>query len=108
MQPRFALFVSLALCAAASAQEFRGTITGRVIDAQAAVIPGVRVLATQVDTGTRYETVSSGDGQYTLPFLAPGMYRLSAEAAGFKRYIREGVQVSTNERTALDILLEIG
>jgi hypothetical protein len=105
------LILAVALCfwtAASWAQEFRGTITGRVLDSQQAAVPNVRVLATQVETGAKYETVSSGDGQYTLPFLAPGVYRVTVEASGFKRFVREGVRVSTNERQNLDVALEVG
>src|SRR5947209_5698299 len=88
------------------AQEYRGTLTGRVVDAQEAVVPGVKIVATQVRTGGRFETISGSDGQYTLPYLPPGSYRVTAEAGGFKRYVREGVQITTNERKALDLVLE--
>src|SRR5262245_38570774 len=98
----------LLLTACLYSQEFRGTLTGRVTDSQDARVPGVKITATQVDTGANYEAVSSADGQYTVPFLAPGTYRITATVAGFKRYVREGVLVSTNERTGLDIRLEIG
>jgi hypothetical protein len=90
------------------AQEYRSTLSGRVLDAQQAVIPNARVVAVQVETGARYETVSGTDGQYTLPFLPPGAYNLTAEGPGFKRYVRENVQVTTNERRTLDIQLEVG
>jgi hypothetical protein len=92
----------------ANAQEFRGTITGRVTDAQQALVPDTKIVATQMDTGANYEAVSGASGQYTLPFLAPGLYRITATAPGFKRYVRQGVLVSTNERIGLDISLEIG
>jgi hypothetical protein len=98
----------LLLCAAAFAQEFRSTITGRVVDAQQAVVPGVKIVCTNADTGARSETVSAADGQYALPFLAPGPYRIEAEATGFKRYLRERMQLATNERLGLDIALEVG
>jgi hypothetical protein len=91
-----------------AAQEYRGTISGRIIDPQEAVIAGVKVVAVQVDTGTRFETVSGQDGLYTLPFLPPSQYRITAEASGFKRYQRDGVQVSSNDRVGLDIQLEVG
>ncbi len=89
-------------------QEFRSTISGRVIDAQQAVVARVKILATQAETGARYESVSAADGQFTLPFLPPGTYRLTAEASGFKRHAREGIQVSANARLGIDILLEVG
>ena len=104
----FFLPVLALVSAIAWPQEFRSTVSGRVVDAQSAVVPGVRIAATQVETGARTETISSADGQYTLPFLSPGSYNVTAEAAGFKRYVREGFQVSTNERLTLDISLEVG
>jgi hypothetical protein len=77
-----ALLAPLALLA----QEFRGTISGSVTDEQGAAIASVKILATEVRTGTKTETVSDSTGQYTLPFLAPGDYAITAEVSGFKGY----------------------
>src|SRR3954467_268819 len=98
----------LAVVYLAPAQQFRGTLTGRVLDAQEAVVPNVKIVATQVDTGAKYDAVTGAEGQYTIPFLAPGVYRVTASVPGFKSYVRENVLVSTNERTGLDIRLELG
>jgi len=102
------LIVFLILACSLCAQEFRATITGRITDAQSAVVPGAKVIAVEKATGARYETQSTADGQYTLPFLTPGLYVLTAEATGFKRYVREAVRASTNARLAIDIQLELG
>src|SRR5882672_12619654 len=59
-------------------------------------------------TGARFESKTREAGQYSIPFLPPGQYELSAEASGFKKYIRQDVRVSTNERLQIDIALEIG
>ncbi len=96
------------LAGAAYAQQFRGTISGRVTDQQAAVIANAAIVATQVETGSRTQTVSTADGQYTLPFLPPGDYSVSAEFSGFKRFVREGLRMSANERVSLDIQMDIG
>jgi len=90
------------------AQEFRATISGRLSDSQNAAIAGVNIVATQIGTEAKFETVSASDGLYTLPFLAPGTYRVTAEAAGFKRYVRENLAVGANERLGVDILMEVG
>ena len=105
---RVKLFACFLVCAAAWAQEFRGTITGRVVDAQGAVIPNVKITATLVSTGAKSDTTSGVDGLYTIPFLSPGAYRLEAQVTGFKRYVRDAVEVSTGERLGLDIKLELG
>ncbi|MCE5307006.1 MAG: TonB-dependent receptor [Acidobacteriales bacterium] len=89
-------------------QEFRGSLGGRVLDQQGAVVPGVKIQVTGSQTGARFQTTGGSDGSYLVPFLPPGPYRLSAEAAGFKRYINNAVQVTTNERQQLDITLEVG
>lgn len=100
--------VLLAALTPCPAQQFRGSITGRVVDAQQAAVPGAKVTATEAETQARYETVSGAAGQYTVPFLQPGRYKVEAEAAGFKRYIRETIQVSSNDQIGLDITLEVG
>ncbi len=94
--------------AAAWAQEFRATLSGRVVDPQDAVIAAAKVSALQVATGGKYETLTDTLGQYTLPFLPPGEYRITAESPGFKRYVHETFRLTTNERSTLDIKLEVG
>ena len=89
-------------------QEYRATMSGRITDPQDAAIAGATVTAIQVDTGAKFETVSGNDGLYTIPFLPPSRYRVTAEAQGFKRYQRDGVQASANERIGLDIGMEVG
>jgi len=98
----------LILSTACWSQEFRAVISGRITDPQEASIGGVTITATRVDTGAKHVTVSDHEGRYSLPFLAPAAYRIVYEAAGFKRYQRDGVAVGTNERIGLDIRLEVG
>lgn len=102
------LLLAFGLTALAHAQMSRGAITGRVTDPQGAVVPGAGIVATDLATGTTYRTVSSSAGEYTLPFLAPGTYRLSTTSHGFKRFVREGIIVAANEQVSVDVTLEIG
>ncbi|HEV3202665.1 MAG TPA: carboxypeptidase regulatory-like domain-containing protein, partial [Bryobacteraceae bacterium] len=71
-------------------------------------VPNAKIVVTLVSTGARSQTTTSPDGLYTIPFLAPGIYRLEAEGSGFKRYVRDGVEVTAGERVGLDIELTIG
>ena len=64
------------------AQEFRGTIGGTVTDPTGAAVPGAKVVATEIRTGTKSPTVSDSSGQYAIPFLAPGDYQISAQSRG--------------------------
>lgn len=104
----FAIFVLLALPALLLAQEFRGTISGIVTDATGAAVPNVSVTATEVQTGTKTETASNGDGNYTIPFLPPGDYNLTAQAQGFKELVRKGVHLASGDHPVIDMQLEIG
>jgi len=104
------LLCSLGIAAArvSPAQVSRGTVSGRITDTTGAVIPSAPILATEQSTGTNYKAVSGGDGNYTIPFLSPGKYRVTAVVTGFKSFVRQNVVVDANEHVGLDIQLEIG
>src|SRR5262245_60394380 len=92
----------------AFAQSDRGTVTGTVSDTSGAVIPGVSIVATNVENSARYETVSTETGNYTLPQLPSGTYQLTAELPGFRRYVRQGIVVLVAQTLRLNVTLEIG
>jgi hypothetical protein len=103
----FVVIMLSALCTL-NAQEFRSTLTGRVIDQTGAVVVDVPVRAIEMNTNSRYETVSNKEGLYTFPVLLPGTYELTAEAKGFQSYSRKGIQINANARVAVDIALQVG
>jgi hypothetical protein len=102
------LVVCLLLAFCAGAQEYRATLSGRITDPQGAVISNAKIGVVQVETGAKFETVSGADGLYTIPFLPPASYKVSAEAAGFKKYERAGVALEANGRVSLDIEMSVG
>jgi hypothetical protein len=108
MKTRVFAAVALLIPAALLAQEFRGTITGSVSDPQEAMIPNVKIVATHTETGARSATVSDSSGTYTIPFLAPGIYQITADAPGFKRFVREKFALAVGERPVLDIRMQVG
>ncbi len=112
MKTKFRL--ALQLCAVflmagfAHAQEFRSTVAGTVSDPANARVANAKVVATEVQTGTKTETVSDSAGVYTLPFLQPGDYMISVQAAGFKEFLRKAVHVGSGDHLSIDIPLEVG
>lgn len=98
----------LSLCALMYAQEFRSTLSGRVTDPSGAAVVGATVIATETNTNAKSEVKSSSAGEYTLPFLAPGAYQLTVEAAGFKKYSQSGITIGTNVRVSQDVVLQVG
>jgi len=90
------------------AQETRASITGRVTDASEAVIPKAKVTATNVATNVSASSETNEAGAYDIPYLLPGTYRVSAEVQGFKRFVREGVELRVNDRVSVSFTLEVG
>jgi hypothetical protein len=89
-------------------QETRGTLSGAVADSTGSGIPNVKVIATETRTGSKSSTVSDSAGQYTIPFLAPGLYEISAEAQGFKKFVRSGLDLGSGDHAVIDVLLQVG
>ena len=100
--------VSLLVPALLWGQSDRGTITGTVSDPAGAVIPGAKVVAKSPENGSVLETVTTATGNYTLPSLPVGAYDLSVEAAGFTKYIQEGIHIQVVQTARIDIVLQVG
>ena len=101
------LFVAvfLALALPVNGQVGSGHISGVIVDSSGAVLPGVTVTATNLQTGTSRVVVTGATGLYAMPGLAPGLYRVRAELPGFKRVDRRDVRVQTGETVRIDFTL---
>jgi len=93
---------------AAFAQSNRGTITGTVTDAGGGVVPGANVVAEDPQTGTKYDTVTTSTGNYTIVQVPASVYNLSVELTGFGRFRQEGIRVFVGQTARVDAKLEIG
>ena len=102
------LLLGLLMASVCPAQEFRGSISGVVSDASGASIAGAKIFVSEINTGTKAETVSDSSGHYTVPFLLPGDYEVTVNIAGFKEFIRKGLHLGAGETPAVDVKLEIG
>ncbi|MFB3826186.1 MAG: TonB-dependent receptor domain-containing protein [Bryobacteraceae bacterium] len=91
-----------------AAQDPRGTIVGKVADVSGAVIPGAKVHAVNAETGVTVSGETNAAGQYEIPYLVPGTYRLDADSAGFKRWSRPGIELRTGDRIQIDVQMTIG
>jgi hypothetical protein len=103
--------VVLALAAAslnASAQDFRGAITGRILDSSTARLPGVTVTATNVATNVASMTTTNGEGDYSILFLNPGTYTVTAELSGFKKVSRSSIEVRIGDKLDVNLTLDVG
>lgn len=107
---RFVYLLALGLTfgAIALSQSQTGSMSGTVLDANNAVVPGASVEAVHVSTGTTLHTVSSDAGLYVFPNLPPGTYTVTVEKPGFNKLVRTGVEIFIAQRQALDLQLQVG
>jgi hypothetical protein len=89
------------------AQAVRGTLLGNITDQAGLAMPGVAVTATEVNTNISATTVTNSSGYYTFS-LKDGVYRVAAELAGFRKTVREGVELAVNTTIRVDLKIEVG
>ncbi len=103
------LVVFLLLCSvAAVAQSERGNIAGIVTDPSGAAIAGAELSVVNRDTNAIAKAVSTSTGEYNVPNLSPGNYRVEIVAPGFKRFVQKNVTVSAASTVRVDALMQLG
>src|SRR5262245_58762190 len=110
---RFLALVGLLLVPGAftrsiTAQTTFGAISGTVRDATGAVIPNATIEATHLDSNYGYTATSNERGNYTLPLLREGEYRLKARAAGFHEFMTGGIRLAARDERRVEIVLQVG
>jgi len=103
-----ALVMGLLAALPAFAQTSTATLTGTVRDSTGAILPAVTVTATNSEKNASQTLVSNDAGSYVFPALLPGIYSVSAELPGFKKFVREGITLQVNQTARIDIELTIG
>ncbi|MGB9606510.1 MAG: carboxypeptidase-like regulatory domain-containing protein, partial [Bryobacteraceae bacterium] len=102
------LMVALGFGLLAHAQTPTATVVGRITDPTGAVVPGVTVKVTHLDTNVAQQAVSNEIGEYTIPYLDPGRYALEASLAGFRTWRRDEFTLVVGQILRIDIPLEVG
>ncbi|MBL8188816.1 MAG: TonB-dependent receptor [Acidobacteria bacterium] len=96
------------LSALAVAQEFRATVTGRVLDQNKAAVPNATVTVRNQATNEAVTATTSSEGNYSIPFLRPGIYTITVEAPGFKKFVRDKQELQVSQTATIDVNLEVG
>src|ERR1051326_2545932 len=103
-----AALLSLLICIIGGAQEFRGSITGKVTDPNGAVVAGATVTIKNVATNAQATTTTNEEGSYDFLLLLPGKYNLTVTAQGFKVEAREGIEIRVADKLTADVQLQTG
>ncbi|MEO7142181.1 MAG: TonB-dependent receptor, partial [Bryobacteraceae bacterium] len=83
-------------------------LVGVVSDPSGAAVANVAVRLTNQGTGTTFSTTTSSAGSYTFEALQPGMYEVSAEAPGFRKFTSSGNNVTIGQPATVNIALQVG
>ncbi len=97
----------LTVVTAATAQEFRATVNGQVVDSSQAALPGATVSVRNQDTNEVATATTNNEGNYTIPFLRPGTYTLAVEMSGFQTYTRKDMRLEVGQNATVNAQLGI-
>jgi hypothetical protein len=92
------------LAGIAHAQEF----TGRVVDSSGAVLPKAKVTVVNQDTNVYTTTVTTASGDFTVPYLRPGIYRVSAARAGFETQTKTDITLQVSQTITVNFAMKVG
>jgi len=110
---RAGLSVAIALIAAIfmvvplHGQTASGTVTGTVTDPSGAILPNIKVIATNTDTGGVRTTVTNSTGFFSIPAVPPGPYRVEATANGFEKD-SSNIDLAVGQTLNVDFKLKVG
>ena len=100
-------FLSLTFCPAIFAQSV-SQISGTVRDASGLGVPAAQVMVTQTDTGVTRTTATGASGNYSLPSLPVGPYRMEVKKEGFSTYVQSGIVLQVDTAPTIDPVLQLG
>ncbi len=104
----WAVALVLATFGMAQAQETTsGSITGEVVDAQGAPVPGATVTVTSPQGPKTF--VTDSNGRFFAPYLTPGRYAVRVELSGFSPVEQKNIEVRLGQRLELSgLTLKVG
>jgi hypothetical protein len=94
--------------APANCQTSAGAIVGVIRDESGAAVPGARITTTNQGTNISSPFVTDETGNYYIPSLLPGRYRVEAEKKGFKKVTARDIEVAVNQTVRVDLDLPVG
>ena len=92
----------------ASAQDFRGALTGTVTDSTGAVLPGVTITVTNAETNVATTTVTDERGAWQVRYLNAGTYDVQAQLEGLQTVQRKAIKVRVGDSIPVEFKMEQG
>jgi outer membrane receptor protein involved in Fe transport len=104
----FALFSELLFAIAQLEAQGTGVIHGAVTDPSGLGVSSASVTATLVERGLTRNVLTNAQGDFLVPSLPVGSYRLTVEVRGFKQFRREGITLTANQNVQVAVVLDLG
>ena len=89
-------------------QDIRATLSGQVTDASGSAVPNAKVAVINTETHVVSPATTNDAGRFVVNFLIPGRYKLEVEANGFKKFVRENIQLEVGDKAGIDASLQMG
>ena len=83
-------------------------VVGTVSDPTGAALVGAQVTMTETDKHTVFSAVTNQTGQFILPNLPTGPYRLEVKAPGFKDYVQTGLVLQVGNNIQVNVAMQVG
>jgi hypothetical protein len=99
-----ALFVIMAASSSLFAQN--ASVVGTAVDNSRAVLPGVTITAVEVTTGRQFVATTDERGEYRIPGMTPGRYKIQAELSGFRASASE-LELLVGQNATVDFALQV-
>lgn len=85
------------------------TVRGTVTDPTGSIVPGVELTLVEVQTKVVARTaVSDHNGNFEMPDLKRGIYRLEATLPGFKTFVADNIELEGSQIRRFDVQLQVG
>jgi carboxypeptidase family protein/TonB-dependent receptor-like protein len=102
------LLFGLSLAITASAQVNTASLTGQLTDPTGASVTNASVTVKNKATSVESAATSDSSGYYTFASLPVGTYTLQVELQGFKKAVREDINLEVGQKARIDFALEVG
>jgi len=101
------LVVGIVLIGVSSVLAQEASIIGTVSDETKALLPGVTITVTSLANGNQYTAVSNAQGEYRLPTVPPGIYKIQAELPGFSTVVLDKVELLVGQHAAIPFTMKL-
>lgn len=92
----------------ALAQNTTGTIVGHVTDTTGASVASAQVIVTNVGTSQSRSVTTTANGDFTVPLLGPGSYKVEVSEAGFTKVTTSGIVLQVGQTVRADSVMKVG